>query len=176
MKFVDSVKIHVRSGKGGAGCTSFRREKFVEFGGPDGGDGGEGGSIRFVGDHARSTLLDLSFQQHQHAENGQPGGGRNKHGRNGKDCLVRVPLGTVVCDEENGDVLLEILEAEDEEGRMLGKSAAGSGHEAQKVVSHFLIFPETERDRVELRVSRCVEGTEELIVLVAQHLRLLLDF
>ena len=110
MKFVDSVKIHVRSGKGGAGCTSFRREKFVEFGGPDGGDGGEGGSIRFVGDHARSTLLDLSFQQHQHAENGQSGGGRNKHGRNGKDCLVRVPLGTVVCDEENGDVLLEILE------------------------------------------------------------------
>ncbi|MEC8284490.1 MAG: GTPase ObgE, partial [SAR324 cluster bacterium] len=60
MKFVDSVKIHVRSGKGGTGCTSFRREKFVEFGGPDGGDGGEGGSIRFVGDHARSTLLDLS--------------------------------------------------------------------------------------------------------------------
>ena len=113
MKFVDSVKIHVRSGKGGAGCTSFRREKFVEFGGPDGGDGGEGGSIRFVGDHARSTLLDLSFQQHQHAENGQPGGGRNKHGRNGKDCLVRVPLGTVVCDEENGDVLLEILEERD---------------------------------------------------------------
>ena len=113
MKFVDSVKIHVRSGKGGTGCTSFRREKFVEFGGPDGGDGGEGGSIRFVGDHARSTLLDLSFQQHQHAENGQPGGGRNKHGRNGKDCLVRVPLGTVVCDEENGDVLLEILEERD---------------------------------------------------------------
>ena len=113
MKFVDSVKIHVRSGKGGTGCTSFRREKFVEFGGPDGGDGGEGGSIRFVGDHAHSTLLDLSFQQHQHAESGQPGGGRNKHGRNGKDCLVRVPLGTVVCDEENGDVLLEILEERD---------------------------------------------------------------
>ena len=110
MKFVDSVKIHVRSGKGGAGCTSFRREKFVEFGGPDGGDGGEGGSIYFVGDQARSTLLDLSFQQHQHAENGQLGGGRNKHGRNGKNCLIRVPLGTVVCDEENGYVLLEILE------------------------------------------------------------------
>ena len=110
MKFVDSVKIHACSGKGGAGCTSFRREKFVEFGGPDGGDGGDGGSIFFVGDHARSTLLDLSFQQHQHAENGQSGGGRNKHGRNGKGCLIRVPLGTVVCDEENEDVLLEILE------------------------------------------------------------------
>jgi GTP-binding protein len=113
MKFVDSVKIHVCSGKGGAGCTSFRREKFVEFGGPDGGDGGEGGSIRFQGDHTSSTLLDLSFQQHQHAENGQSGGGRNKHGRNGKNCLIRVPLGTVVCNEENGNVLLEILEEKD---------------------------------------------------------------
>ena len=128
MKFVDSVKIHVRSGKGGTGCTSFRREKFVEFGGPDGGDGGEGGSIRFVGDHARSTLLDLSFQQHQHAENGQPGGGRNKHGRNGKDCFVRVPLGTVVCDEENGDVLLEILEERDYLFLKGGRGGRGNAH------------------------------------------------
>ena len=113
MKFVDSVKIHVRSGKGGAGCTSFRREKYVEFGGPDGGDGGDGGSILFRGDRSRNTLLDLSFQQHQHAENGASGGGRNKHGRNGMDCVITVPLGTVVCDEETEDALVEVLEERD---------------------------------------------------------------
>ena len=85
MKFVDSVKIHVRSGKGGSGCTSFRREKYIPMGGPDGGDGGKGGDIYFVGDQNRNTLLDLSFQQHQHAGNGSNGMGKDRHGKNGQD-------------------------------------------------------------------------------------------
>ena len=113
MKFVDSVKIHVRSGNGGSGCTSFRREKYIPQGGPDGGDGGKGGDIFLVGDNSKNTLLDLSFQQHQHAENGKNGGGRDKHGRNGKDLLIHVPLGTVAILDETGEVLQEVIEKKD---------------------------------------------------------------
>ena len=113
MKFVDSVKIHIRSGNGGAGCTSFRREKFIPNGGPDGGDGGKGGDIIFVGDNNKNTLLDLSFQQHQYAENGIRGSGSQKHGRNGKDRHINVPLGTVVKDFETNEILLEIIKNKD---------------------------------------------------------------
>ena len=109
MKFVDSVKIHVRSGNGGSGCTSFRREKFIPNGGPDGGDGGNGGDIIFVGDNRKNTLLDLKFQQHQYAEHGIRGGGSEKHGRNGKNLYINVPLGTIIKDLETGEVFLEII-------------------------------------------------------------------
>lgn len=110
MKFVDSVKIHVRSGNGGAGCTAFRREKYVPHGGPDGGDGGKGGDVFAVGEPGKNTLLDLSFQQHQHAEHGINGSGSDKHGRNGKDLYIRVPLGTVFKDIETGEIFLEVVE------------------------------------------------------------------
>ena len=113
MKFVDSVKIHVRSGNGGSGCTSFRREKYIPQGGPDGGDGGKGGDVFLVGDNSKNTLLDLSFQQHQHAENGKNGGGSDKHGRNGKDLRIPVPLGTVAKLDETGEVLQEVIEKKD---------------------------------------------------------------
>ena len=110
MKFVDSVKIHVRSGNGGAGCTAFRREKYIPHGGPDGGDGGKGGDVFLVGNIGKNTLLDLSFQQHQHAEHGMNGSGSDKHGRNGKELHILVPLGTVVKDIETGVILLEVVE------------------------------------------------------------------
>ena len=113
MKFVDSVKIHVRSGNGGDGCTAFRREKYIPHGGPDGGDGGKGGDIILIGDSGKNTLLDLSFQQHQHAEHGISGGGSDKHGRKGKDLHIRVPLGTVVKTIETGEIFLEIVEEKD---------------------------------------------------------------
>ena len=113
MKFVDSVKIHVRSGNGGSGCTAFRREKYIPHGGPNGGDGGKGGDVFLVGDHSKNTLLDLSFQQHQHAEHGISGSGSDKHGRNGEDLHIRVPLGTVVKDIETGEVFLEVVEKKD---------------------------------------------------------------
>ncbi len=113
MKFVDSVKIHVHSGNGGGGCTAFRREKYIPHGGPNGGDGGKGGDVFMFGDSGKNTLLDLSFQQHQHAEHGLSGGGSDKHGRNGIDLHIRVPLGTVVKDIETGKVFLEVVEEKD---------------------------------------------------------------
>ncbi|MBF0278133.1 MAG: GTPase ObgE [SAR324 cluster bacterium] len=126
MKFVDSVKIHVRSGKGGDGCTSMRREKYVPRGGPDGGDGGKGGAIIFQGDLQKNTLLDLSFNQHQHAKDGTPGSGKNRHGKNGKDRLIAVPLGTVIKDIDTGEVLLEVLGEQDYLFIQGGKGGAGN--------------------------------------------------
>ena len=113
MKFLDLAKVTIRSGSGGGGAVSFRREKYVEFGGPDGGDGGKGGDVFLLGDLGKNTLLDLSFQQHQHAEHGASGGGSDKHGRNGKDLHIHVPLGTVVKDIETGEIILEVVETKD---------------------------------------------------------------
>lgn len=99
MKFVDEASIRVEAGRGGNGCLSFRREKYIEKGGPDGGDGGDGGSIFLVGDEALNTLVDFRFQPRYRAQNGQPGGGRDCTGARGKDLYVRVPLGTSVFDD-----------------------------------------------------------------------------
>lgn len=126
MKFIDSIKINIRSGKGGDGCTSMRREKYVPRGGPDGGDGGAGGAIIFQGDSQKNTLLDLSFNQHQHAKNGLPGSGKNRHGRHGKECLIPVPLGTIIKDIDSGEVLLEVLEAKDYLVLKGGRGGAGN--------------------------------------------------
>ena len=108
--FVDEVVIHVRSGKGGDGCVSFRREKYVPKGGPDGGDGGKGGSVWLKAQAELSTLLDLASKHHWRAENGRPGEGSNCHGRNGKDLIVPVPLGTLVYDAESGRLLKDLVE------------------------------------------------------------------
>ena len=126
MKFVDSVKIQVRSGNGGAGCSSFRREKYVPRGGPDGGDGGNGGNIIFRGDPHKNTLLDLSFNQHQHAKNGLAGAGKNQHGKNGRDRRIPLPLGTIVKNSESGETLLEIIEAKSYLFLEGGKGGAGN--------------------------------------------------
>jgi len=109
MKFVDEAKIHVTAGKGGDGCLSFRREKYVEFGGPDGGDGGDGGSVYLVGDEALNTLIDFRYKRIFKAENGQPGMGRQRTGRGGEDLEIRVPVGTVVEDADTGERIGEIL-------------------------------------------------------------------
>lgn len=108
--FVDEVVIHVRSGKGGDGCVSFRREKYVPKGGPDGGDGGKGGSVYLQAQAELGTLLELASKHHWRAENGRPGEGSNKHGRNGKDLIVPVPVGTLVYDEESGRLLKDLVE------------------------------------------------------------------
>lgn len=99
--FVDYVKIHIRSGDGGNGCVSFRREKHVPRGGPDGGDGGDGGSVYLEADPLLVTLLDLKYRPHHWAGRGQHGKGKNMHGRNGEDVIIKVPLGTVVSE---GDI------------------------------------------------------------------------
>ena len=112
MQFVDYVKINIRSGSGGNGCSSFRREKFIPHGGPDGGDGGDGGSVSFRGDRGKSTLLDFRFRQHYRAGDGAPGKGKDMHGRRGEELVIEVPLGTVIRDAETGAVLSEVLDEE----------------------------------------------------------------
>jgi len=111
MKFVDEAKIFVRGGHGGAGCVSFRREKFVPKGGPDGGDGGKGGDVIFRATETHHTLLDLKYRQHQIAKNGGHGSGNNRTGRSAENLEVVVPPGTLVKDLETGEVLADLAMA-----------------------------------------------------------------
>jgi GTP-binding protein len=108
MQFVDEVKIHVKAGDGGRGCLSFRREKFIPRGGPDGGDGGDGGDIVFQVDEGLGTLLDLRYKVHYKAERGAHGMGKNRHGKSGAELLVRVPPGVLIYDQETGDLLADL--------------------------------------------------------------------
>jgi len=108
MKFLDQAKIYVNAGNGGSGSASFRREKFVEFGGPDGGDGGEGGSVILLADENLNTLVDFRFQQHFKAERGKNGMGNKKSGKSGKDLILRVPIGTQVFEEDNNTLIEDL--------------------------------------------------------------------
>jgi GTP-binding protein len=108
MKFVDRVKILVRSGSGGSGCVAFRREKYVPRGGPAGGDGGDGGHVILRVDPGLSTLLDLRNQTHYLAKRGEHGQGHDRHGRSGEDLLIPVPCGTLVFDEDSGEQLADL--------------------------------------------------------------------
>ena len=108
MKFQDQARVFIKSGNGGHGCLSFRREKFIEYGGPNGGDGGRGGDVIVVAVEGLNTLIDFRFQQHFKAQNGRPGEGSNRTGADGEDSVLKVPVGTQVFDEE-GDVLLADL-------------------------------------------------------------------
>lgn len=108
MQFVDYVKIKVKAGDGGRGCVSFRREKYVPRGGPDGGDGGRGGHIIFKATGQLNTLLDLKYRREYRAGKGEHGKGKKMHGRNGKDCLVAVPVGTVIKDSHTEDILADL--------------------------------------------------------------------
>ncbi|MFG1497753.1 Obg family GTPase CgtA [Saccharospirillum sp. HFRX-1] len=113
MKFVDEANISVEAGKGGSGCVSFRREKFVEKGGPDGGDGGHGGSIWVKADDSVNTLIDYRFTRSYKAENGEPGKGRDMTGRAGKDTTLILPVGTTVIDADTEEVLADLRSAGD---------------------------------------------------------------
>jgi GTP-binding protein len=108
MKFLDLARIEIRSGAGGHGCVSFRREKFVEFGGPDGGDGGKGGDVIAEAVEGLNTLIDYRFRQHFFAKNGQPGQGKQRTGRSADDVVLRVPVGTEIF-EEDGETLVADL-------------------------------------------------------------------
>jgi len=112
MKFLDQAKIYVKAGNGGSGSASFRREKFIEFGGPDGGDGGRGGSIVFAVDKNLNTLIDFRYQQHFKAEKGQDGKGKKKTGKNGKDLILKVPIGTQVLEEDNNTLIEDLTTPE----------------------------------------------------------------
>ena len=108
MKFLDQAKIIIKSGNGGPGSVSFRREKYIEHGGPDGGNGGKGGDIIFEVADNLNTLIDYRFQQHQEAGHGRGGAGRNRSGHDGKDCILRVPPGTEVLAEDRETVILDL--------------------------------------------------------------------
>jgi len=107
MRFIDEVRIEVRAGNGGPGCSSMRREKYIPKGGPDGGDGGRGGHVILVASHDKNTLQELYLRKRIFAENGKGGMGKNMHGRKGKDVMIKVPLGTVVKDE-HGEILFDL--------------------------------------------------------------------
>lgn len=108
--FYDYVKIYVKAGDGGNGVVTFRREKYVAMGGPSGGDGGDGADVVFVADEGLSTLVDFKYRQHYKAERGENGMRKNMHGKNGEDMIVKVPVGTIVRDDETGEVLADIVE------------------------------------------------------------------
>ncbi|MEP1327828.1 GTPase ObgE [Pseudophaeobacter sp.] len=110
MKFLDLAKVYIRSGGGGNGCVSFRREKYIEYGGPDGGDGGKGGSVWAEAVDGLNTLIDFRYQQHFFANNGQSGMGRQRTGKDGEEIILRVPVGTEILDEDQETVLADMTE------------------------------------------------------------------
>ena len=112
MKFLDQTKIYIKAGDGGSGSTSFRREKFIEFGGPDGGDGGKGGSIIFVANKNLNTLIDFRYKQHYKAEKGENGKGKKKTGKSGKDLILKVPVGTQIFEEDNNTLIEDLTKSE----------------------------------------------------------------
>ena len=123
MQFIDLALIHIRSGTGGSGCSSFRREKFIEFGGPDGGDGGKGGNVVITAVSNLNTLIDFKYKRHYFAKNGRPGMGQNKTGANGDDVILNVPIGTEVLLENKKTVLVDLLH----EGQQYVIAEGGNG-------------------------------------------------
>ena len=114
MKFLDQVKIYIKAGNGGDGSPSFRREKFIEYGGPDGGDGGKGGSIILKAEQNLNTLIDYRYQQHHKAKRGDNGAGQNKTGKSGEDLILKVPLGTQVFEEDNKTLIFDFIKVGEE--------------------------------------------------------------
>jgi GTP-binding protein len=129
MKFLDEAKIHIESGHGGAGCLSFRREKFIEYGGPDGGNGGRGGDVRVVCRANLNTLIDFRYQQHFRAKGGRPGMGKNRHGGKGADIVLYVPLGTQILSDDKTTVMADLCrDGEDIVLLSGGRGGMGNAH------------------------------------------------
>ena len=123
MKFLDQIKIHVKAGNGGDGSPSFRREKFIEFGGPDGGDGGKGGSVILKSERNLNTLIDYRYQQHHKAKRGENGMGQNRTGKSGEDLILKVPIGTQVFEEDNKTLVYDFTKP----GEKFVAAAGGKG-------------------------------------------------
>jgi GTP-binding protein len=123
MKFLDQVKIYIKAGNGGDGSPSFRREKFIEFGGPDGGDGGKGGSVVLISERNLNTLIDYRYQQHHKAQRGDNGAGQNRTGKGGDDLILKVPIGTQVFEEDNKTLIYDFKK----EGEKFVAAAGGKG-------------------------------------------------
>jgi GTP-binding protein len=129
MKFVDRVKVFVKAGDGGRGCVSFRREKYIPKGGPDGGDGGRGGHVIIKAKKDMNTLLDIRYRQQYRADKGQHGMGSDMHGRNGKDCIIAVPPGTLIKNEETDEMLYDLtIDGEEFIVTKGGRGGMGNAH------------------------------------------------
>ncbi len=161
MKFLNSARVYVRSGDGGAGCVSFRREKFIEFGGPDGGDGGRGGDVVVECAGGLNTLIDFRYQQHFKAKTGTHGMGKNRAGGRGADAVLKVPLGTQVIDEETGAMLADLTR----EGERVVIARGGNGGFGN---AHFT----TSTNRAPRRANPGQPGIERTLVL---RLKLIAD-
>ncbi len=159
--FIDEARIFVKAGKGGNGCMSFRREKFVPKGGPDGGDGGDGGDVIFVVDTNINTLIKFKYRQHFKAGNGKHGQGSKKSGHSGEDIIVTVPLGTITRDAENGKVLADLSEHDDRVVIVYGgKSGRGNARFA------------TSTNQAPRRTEKGRQGEEKILLL---ELKILAD-
>ena len=133
VKFIDEAKIYIKSGDGGRGCVSFRREKYVPHGGPNGGDGGDGGDVVMIAKRNMSSLLDHRYQQHYRAKRGEHGKGKDQHGKNAEDLFIPVPLGTVIKDKESGEILGDLTR--DNETLIVAKGGKGGKGNARFVSS-----------------------------------------
>ncbi|CAM1641012.1 GTPase ObgE [Bartonella apis] len=161
MKFLDQAKVYIRSGDGGAGAVSFRHEKFLEFGGPDGGDGGRGGDVWAVAVDSLNTLIDYRYQQHFKAKTGTHGMGRNMTGAKGADVVLRVPVGTQIFEEDNETLICDLTEA----GQKFCLAKGGNGGFGNL---HFT----TSTNRAPRRANPGLEGIERTIWL---RLKLIAD-
>ena len=161
MKFLDQAKVHIRSGDGGAGAVSFRREKFIEFGGPDGGDGGRGGDVWVEAVEGLNTLIDYRYQQHFKAKTGVHGMGRNMTGRRGADVTLKVPVGTQIYEEDNETLICDLTEV----GQRYRLASGGNGGFGNQ---HF----KTSTNRAPRRANPGLPGDEKAIWL---RLKLIAD-
>ncbi len=161
MKFLDLCKVYIRSGGGGGGCVSFRREKFIEYGGPDGGDGGRGGDVIAEAVDGLNTLIDFRYQQHFFARNGVPGMGSQRTGADGKDIILKVPVGTEILDEDEETVICDLTEV----GQQVILAKGGNGGFGNL---HF----KTSTNQAPRRANPGLEGVERTIWL---RLKLIAD-
>lgn len=161
MKFLDQAKVYIRSGNGGAGSVSFRREKFLEFGGPDGGDGGRGGDVWAIAVDGLNTLIDYRYQQHFKAKTGMHGMGRNMTGAKGADSILKVPVGTQIFEEDNETLICDLTEI----GQKFRLAKGGNGGFGNL---HFT----TSTNRAPRRANPGLEGEERTIWL---RLKLIAD-
>ena len=161
MKFLDQAKIHIRSGNGGAGCVSFRREKFIEFGGPDGGDGGKGGDVIAECVEGLNTLIDYRFQQHFKAKTGMHGMGKNRSGANGADMILKVPVGTQIFEEDEETLIADMTEV----GQRIVLAKGGNGGFGNA-------YFKSSTNQAPRRANPGLEGEEKTIVL---RLKLIAD-
>ena len=170
MKFLDQVKIYIKAGNGGDGSPSFRREKFIEFGGPDGGDGGNGGSVVLISERNLNTLIDYRYQQHHKAQRGDNGAGQNRTGKGGDDLILKVPIGTQVFEEDNKTLIYD-FKKEGEKFVAAAGGKGGLGNTRFKSSTNLGVAQYDDKEIVLADIPGLVEGAHEGVGLGIQFLK-----